>query len=131
MGKESGRLLLIPKIIFKYLSRVINRIFKTFIQSVIICVPIVFTFMIINVCLGVHMKFSFYSKLAGRSTLLLFIGLCIVRYEAIFIKHAKTSKKKTVPTNIKKKNTKKCSRKKKKNTKNCSKKKKNFLIGEF
>lgn len=103
MGKKSGRLLLIPKIIFKYLSRVINRIFKTFIQSVIICVPIVFTFMIINVCLGVHMKFSFYSKLAGRSTLLLFIGLCIVRYEAIFIKHAKTSKKKTVPTNKRRK----------------------------
>ena len=49
------------------------------------------------------MKFSFYSKLAGRSTLLLFIGLCIVRYKAIFIKHAKTSKKKTVPNNTRRK----------------------------
>lgn len=103
MGKKSGRLLLILKRILKYLLTVAIKLIKTIIQSVMICVPIVFTFMIINVCLGVHMKFSFYSKLAGWSILVVSLILCIVRYEAIFIKHAKTSKKKTVPTNKRRK----------------------------
>ena len=92
MGKKIRRLILNTLDIIDYLKGVISRIIKTLVQSTVICFPLVITFI----------RFGFYLKLAIILTLVVALILCGLRYKAIFIKHAKVSKK-TVPAKTNKK----------------------------
>ena len=102
MGKKIRRLILTTLDIIDYLKGVISRIIKTLVQSTVICFPLVITFMLINSFLGTYIRFGFYLKLAIILTLVVALILCGLRYKAIFIKHAKVSKK-TVPAKTNKK----------------------------
>ena len=102
MGKKIRRLILNTLDIIDYLKGVISRIIKTLVQSTVTCFPLVITFMLINSFLGTYIRFGFYLKLAIILTLVVALILCGLRYKAIFIKHAKVSKK-TVPTKTNKK----------------------------
>ena len=81
------------KVNVNYLKNVRYKIFKTLVQSAIICFPIMLVLLIINAFLGVHVRFSYYFKLTLLSTVGLTLVLCLQRFDIIFRKAPKAPKK--------------------------------------
>ncbi|WP_455538337.1 hypothetical protein [Terrisporobacter sp.] len=82
--------------VFKYIVSVLSRLLKISIQSIIVCFPVILTLVIINSLLGVHIRFSYYFKLAILSTLIMIISLIVLKSKSIFSRPVKKVKK-TVP----------------------------------
>lgn len=97
--------------IFKYLMKVIERILKTGLRSLIMCCPVILTLVLINSLLGVHVRFSYYLNLALLTSFFVMILLCVLRLDIIFAKATKVSKK-NVPAKIDRKAQRTVNRKK-------------------
>ena len=82
--------------ILNYIKKVVTKLFKILVQSAVICFPVILTLVIINSLLGVHVRFNYYLILAIFSSLAMAILLCVLKFESIFAKPVKKSKR-TVP----------------------------------
>lgn len=79
-----------------HIKKIGERIFKIAVQSAVVCCPVTLILVIINSILGVNIRFSYYLILAGLAIAVSSLILCAFKWEQIFAKPVKVSKK-TVP----------------------------------